>query len=125
MDASCGRRARGNHAGMAAAPRDQLSQQTAHRMPYQKGCRIQRVDKVHEVVGVVTQAQRRDLGRALFQREFVMAQRRAMHGVTAFFEGGAGGSQVVPAATHSVDQNDVFDLGHTTKGDDQSAGQWP
>ena len=30
-------------------------------------------------------------------------------------EGGAGGSPVVPAATHAVDENDVLDLGHTTK----------
>ena len=32
-------------------------------------------------------------------------------------EGGAGGSPVVPAATHAVDENDVLDLGHTSKGD--------
>jgi hypothetical protein len=30
-------------------------------------------------------------------------------------EGGAGGSPVVPAATHAVDENDVLDLGHTTR----------
>src|SRR3954451_21908119 len=87
-------------------------------MPYQKSCGIQRVDKLDEVVGVVTQAQRRDLGRALLQWEFVMTQCRDMHRIAAFFEGDASGSQVVPAATHSVDENDVLDVGHTTKGDD-------
>jgi hypothetical protein len=30
-------------------------------------------------------------------------------------EGGADRSPVVPAATHAVDENDVLDLGHTTK----------
>ena len=54
-----------------------------------------------------------------------MAQRRGMHGVAAFFEGGAGGSQIVPAATHAVDENDVPDLGHTTKGDSHSAQASP
>jgi hypothetical protein len=38
-------------------------------------------------------------------------------------EGGAGGSPVVPAATHAVDENDVLDLGHTTKGDSHSPGE--
>jgi len=40
-------------------------------------------------------------------------------------EGGAGGSPVVPAATHAVDENDVLDLGHTTKGDSHSAQASP
>src|SRR6478736_1567030 len=48
-----------------------------------------------------------------------------MHGVAAFFEGGARGSQVVPAATNAVDENDVLDLGHTTKGDSHSAQASP
>src|SRR6476646_2747510 len=48
-----------------------------------------------------------------------------MHGVAAFFEGGARGSQVVPAATNAVDENDVLDLGHATKGDSHSAQASP
>src|SRR6476646_7306929 len=48
-----------------------------------------------------------------------------MHGVAAFFEGSARGSQVVPAATNAVDEYDVLDLGHTTKGDSHSAQASP
>jgi hypothetical protein len=51
--------------------------------------------------------------------KLVVAQRRDMHGVAAILEGGTDGSQVIRAATHAVDENNVLDVGHTTKDDDQ------
>ena len=52
-----GGRACGDQADWARPRGDQLRQQPAHRVPYQKRWRIQRIHECHQVVGVVPKAQ--------------------------------------------------------------------
>ena len=103
------------------AATNQLDHEAAQRVPNQKWWRVQRGDECHQVVGVVTKAQWCDRAATLVQGQLMMAQRRAMHRVATLFEGGPGGSPLLPAAPRAVNQHDVLGVGHETKGD----SQWP
>jgi hypothetical protein len=103
--------------GMVGSRRNQLDHQTAQRVPDQKWWRVQRGDKCHQVVGVVTKAQWCDLAGTLVQGQLMMAQRRRMRRVTTFFESSPAGGPLLPSAPRTVNQNDVLDVRHEDKGD--------
>lgn len=103
----------------------QLRQQTAQRQPHNKRWRVQRVDQRAEVVGVVAHAQRRDFHDAFLQGQFVMSQRRGVHGVAALFEGRPSGTPTVATCPRAVDENDMLGVGHETKDDSQGFRQCP
>ena len=83
--------------------------------PKQDGHR--RVYEPHQVVGVVTKAQRGDFQSALVRGKFVMAQRRGVRRVAPLFECGAGRSQLLPTTKAAVNENDVLGVAHGTKDD--------
>ena len=102
---------------MGGSRGDQLDHKTTQRVPDQKRWHVERGDECHQIVDVVTKAQRCDLASPPHPRQFMMAQRRGMHRIATLFEGSPGGGPLLSTAPRAVNQNNVLGVGHELKRD--------
>jgi len=93
---------------MAGPGGHELGEQATHRVTHDQRWRVQRIHQRDKVIREIAQAQRCDQSRALFNRQFVIAQGRRVDREAALFECAPGVSQRISAAPGAMDENNML-----------------